>query len=55
MDECMAENILELIKVLLTQSKFEDPIAYKKAAEALIELRASRTKENNSNNLHKTS
>ena len=53
MDAGMADNMLELMKVVLTQAKFEDPIAYKKAVEAVIEMRASRTEENKSKNQDK--
>ena len=55
MEEGMAEDMMELMNVILTQAKFEDPIAYQKAVDAVITSRASRTKENNSNTLHKTS
>lgn len=50
MDEGMAENILELMKVLLTQLKFDAPIAYDKAVKALIEIQDSRKEENKSKN-----
>ena len=55
MEEGMAEDMMEMMNVILTQAKFEDPIAYQKAVDAVITSRASRKKENNSNTLYKTS
>jgi hypothetical protein len=54
MDEGLSNRMLEMMKVVLTTAKIEDPIAYQKTVKAMLKEHAVRNEENKSKNKSKT-
>jgi len=50
MDEGLANRIMEIMKVVLTSAKIQDPIAYQKTVKQVLKEHAVQLEENNSKN-----